>query len=168
MRAGLACLGAGLCVLLAWSDSGSQPPNEPSENTAAHSERDSARQSGATDPLGPNAACYVCHMTFVKEPLARVHLKGKVGCIDCHGLSAKHANDENVGATKPDATYRRDQVDGSCLKCHPKHDVAARTVIARFLQRRLKDSSPICTDCHGAHKIAKALEAAAGDFGRED
>ena len=109
-----------------------------------------------TDPLGANAACYVCHMTFVKEELSKVHLAAKVGCVKCHGLSAKHANDENIGATKPDITYKRNQVNAACAKCHGAHNVPARKVVGRFVERRLPAApSPVCTDCHGAHKIEK-------------
>jgi mono/diheme cytochrome c family protein len=36
---------------------------------------------------------------------ANIHLQAKVGCIDCHGISAGHANDEDIGATKPDITF---------------------------------------------------------------
>jgi hypothetical protein len=113
----------------------------------------------ASDPAGANAACYVCHMTFVKEELAKVHLKAKVGCIQCHGLSAKHANDENIGATKPDITFKHDQIDPACAKCHEGHNVPAKKVVARFTERHLPaNSAPICTDCHGQHKIARAAE----------
>jgi formate-dependent nitrite reductase cytochrome c552 subunit len=107
--------------------------------------------------LGQNAACYVCHMTFVKEELAKVHLANKVTCVKCHGLSEKHANDENIGATKPDIVYPRAAVDGSCQKCHEDHDVPAQRVVARFLERKLPtDRAVICTECHGTHKIDHA------------
>ena len=110
-----------------------------------------------SDPAGANAACYVCHMTFVKEELAKVHLKAKIGCIQCHGLSDKHANDENIGATKPDITFQRKQIDPSCGKCHEGHNAPATKVVARFVERRLPaDSAPTCTDCHGTHKIKRA------------
>lgn len=112
-----------------------------------------------TNPLGANAACYVCHIPFVKEELSRVHLKAKVPCIECHGLSAGHANDEDIGATKPDALFQRKQVDPMCRECHETHDVPARKVVARFLQRRLSPKSPaVCTDCHGGHKIERPAE----------
>jgi hypothetical protein len=113
-----------------------------------------AQAAEETDPLGANAACYVCHISFVKEGLSKVHLAAKVGCVKCHGLSAKHANDENIGATKPDITYKRGQIDAACQKCHEKHDVPAKEVIARFGQRKLPAKAvPVCTDCHGTHKI---------------
>jgi hypothetical protein len=109
------------------------------------------------DPLGPNAACYVCHMTFVHEELAKVHKVEKIGCIECHGVSAAHANDEYVGATPPDIVFKRDQVDKSCVKCHDTHDAPATEVIDRFVQRKLPlEHAPICTDCHGQHRIDRA------------
>jgi len=112
------------------------------------------------NPLGANAGCYVCHMTFVKEELSRVHLAAGVGCVRCHGPSAAHANDENIGATKPDITFSRAQVNPACRKCHPTHDADPAEVIARWAQVTAKKfaghppSSPACTDCHGTHKIA--------------
>jgi hypothetical protein len=111
------------------------------------------------DPLGANAACYVCHIPFVKEELSKVHLEGKVTCIVCHGLSAAHANDEYVGATPPDVGFTRDEVDPLCLRCHETHDAPARKVLARFLERGLSVKSPPgCTDCHGSHKIERPTE----------
>jgi len=119
------------------------------------------RDVASHDPMGPNAACYVCHMTFVREELSRSHQAAKVGCIRCHGLSAPHANDEDVGATKPDVTYTRAQVNPACRKCHPTHNARPEAVVACWQQvvKTRFDSqpppSPACTDCHGTHKIAK-------------
>ena len=111
----------------------------------------------ATDVLGANAACLVCHLTFVKEPLARSHQLKGVSCTRCHGASVAHANDEHIGATRPDVTYRREKVDGACAVCHEKHDVPATKVIGRFLERKLPPRpAAICTDCHGAHRIDQA------------
>jgi hypothetical protein len=113
------------------------------------------------DPTGPNAACYVCHITFVQEKLARAHLKAKVGCVDCHGTSSAHANDEHIGATKPDVTYPREEIADACRKCHPNHDVPPEAVIARWVELGRKAGAPaevdrlppVCTDCHGDHRI---------------
>ena len=128
------------------------PPDAPTERSGG----DAAEQ---LDPLSINAACYLCHIPFVKEELSKVHLEAKVTCIKCHGLSADHANDENVGATKPDIVFKRGQVDGMCVKCHEDHNAPARQVVARFIQRRLSpESTPVCTDCHGKHKIEEAAE----------
>ena len=111
------------------------------------------------NPLGPNAACYVCHMVFVREELSKTHLAAKVGCIRCHGLSAAHANDENIGATKPDILFRRPQINPACRACHPTHDTPPEDVVARWRERRAARPGltppAACTDCHGNHKIAK-------------
>jgi len=113
----------------------------------------------ASNPMGPNAACYVCHMTYVKEPMSRLHLKQKVYCIDCHGPSIAHANDEDIGATKPDMYFKRGQVNASCRKCHSDHDAKPELVIKRYIDRKLTTDSPVCTDCHGQHRIKRDKDA---------
>jgi len=116
-------------------------------------------QTAAIDPLGANAGCYVCHMTFVREELSKVHLAAEVGCTRCHGTSAPHANDEDIGATKPDIVFARKQVNPFCRTCHATHDVAPEKVLARWQQRgacQKAMGAAACTDCHGSHKIAKA------------
>lgn len=112
-------------------------------------------QFDETNPLGANAACYVCHMTFVKEELSKTHLRAEITCVRCHGLSAGHANDEDIGATPPDITFKRDQVDAMCLKCHESHDLPSEEVVAGPAPPKEKagESPSVCTDCHGAHKI---------------
>ena len=145
-----------LAVRLSTADTPQAATEQKEEARSA--EEEEGEGETMLDPLGPNAACYVCHMTFVFEELAKTHLAEKTTCIECHGLSAAHANDENIGATKPDITYRRDEIDASCEKCHEEHDVSAQEVIGRFLERELKDPKPVCTDCHGMHRIEHAEE----------
>ncbi len=119
--------------------------------------------SDATDVLGANAACLVCHLTFVKETLARSHQLKGVSWHKCHGASVAHVNDEHIGATRPDITFPREQVDKACDVCHDGHDVPATKVIARFLERKLPSRpDTICTDCHGSHRIEKAASSPAG------
>jgi nitrate/TMAO reductase-like tetraheme cytochrome c subunit len=132
------------------------PPSSPA---LADTGSRAASRTPSSDPMGPNAACYVCHLTFVREELSQTHLRAKITCIKCHGLSAKHANDENIGATKPDVTFARADVNAACRKCHRKHDVPPEKVVARWLERRLTESPPVCTDCHGTHKIERAAES---------
>ena len=110
------------------------------------------------NPPGPNAACYVCHMTYVKEPMSRLHLKHKVYCIDCHGPSSAHAHakDKDIGETKPDICINRNQVNGSCRKCHSRHTAATEKVVKRRIEKKLTVTPEVCTDCHGSHKIKRA------------
>ena len=120
---------------------------------------DANEEDGETDPLGPNGACYVCHIPFVMEELAKTHLAAQISCAKCHGLSGAHANDENVGATKPDITFSREQIDAGCKECHKTHNVPAGDVVARFAERKLSPAvTAVCTDCHGTHKIEEAAE----------
>jgi len=117
----------------------------PSPDERLRAEAQTPSQFDETNPLGANAACYVCHIPFVKEEFSKRHLKAKITCVRCHGVSAGHANDEDIGATKPDITFERDRIDAMCLKCHKKHDVADS-------ERLL-----ICTDCHNTHRINRAI-----------
>lgn len=153
-----AALVAAVAAASSWG-AGGDAANTASVASKAGAERssDSDEDSGDfIDPLGPNAACYVCHMTFVTEEISSQHKAQDIGCIKCHGLSAGHANDEDIGATPPDITYERDKVDAACTACHETHDAPANKIVARFIERKLTDSSPVCTDCHGHHRIAEA------------
>jgi hypothetical protein len=118
-----------------------------------------AADEAATDPVGPNAACYMCHIPYVREELSQQHLRARIRCIKCHGVSTGHVNDENIGATTPDVTYGRDQVNAFCRRCHARHDVPPDDVIARWLERALTEWPPVCTDCHGTHRIQAPAES---------
>ena len=130
----------------------------PASSDPEDRQTDAEDDAPLIDPLSANAACYVCHMTFIYEEFSKVHLAEKITCIECHGVSGPHANDENIGATPPDIVFEREEVDASCAECHEEHDVSPREIIARSIERGLPDSSPICTDCHGTHKIEQAEE----------
>lgn len=137
-----------------------EPAGVAAKPAAPEAAAPAAEPPPETDPLSMNGACYVCHIPFVKEELAKVHLAEGISCAKCHGLSDKHANDEHIGATKPDIVYSRDKVDKSCEECHDTHDAPAKQVLARFRQRKLSLQKPvICTDCHGTHKIDRSAEA---------
>jgi hypothetical protein len=140
----------GDCLLRPSRSQAEDPPDSTPAATTA--------PTPTIDPLSVNATCYVCHTLFVWEEISKQHLAEDVTCIKCHGVSAGHANDEDVGATKPDIVFSRDQVDAMCRECHPEHDVPARDVIGRFLERKLKVSPAVCTDCHGEHRIEAAEE----------
>jgi hypothetical protein len=140
----------------AWYTSGAEKPATKPDDSSAE---EPAEEKPLVDPLGPNGACYVCHIPFLTEHLARSHMLQDIGCVNCHGLSAAHANDENIGATKPDITFTRDEIDKSCAECHDTHDVPANQVVARFVQRKLSTKTPtVCVDCHGSHKIEDAAD----------
>ena len=84
--------------------------------------------------VAENAACYVCHANFQDEELVTQHAAGDTGCVDCHGKSYPHRNDEN-NTTPPDMMFPREKIEASCLKCHETHDAPAAKVIARLHER---------------------------------
>lgn len=156
MRQALVYCASAVCVVSVYSCSWPPAETDPGGvDVRSHFEE--------TNPLGANAACYICHMTFVKEQLSRTHLRAEVGCIRCHGISAGHANDEDIGATPPDVSFKRDQVDTMCRKCHKSHDIPAEHVVGRWLERNLHEQPPICTDCHGTHWINGPTEGRGND-----
>ena len=112
------------------------------------------------EPTGPpsiNQACYVCHANYEEEPFAQQHAKEKVGCIDCHGKSFAHRDDED-NVTPPDVMFPPEKIEENCSDCHDEHDVAAAEVIARWLERCPEKKDPkgiVCTDCHGQHRLKK-------------
>ena len=108
-----------------------------------------------TRALADNMACFVCHANYREEALASRHAQGNIGCVDCHGTSYAHRNDEN-NTTPPDRMYPADAIDQACRKCHASHDVPAVKVIACWQQRypdKTNTKTIVCTDCHGEHRL---------------
>jgi hypothetical protein len=107
-------------------------------------------------PPADNSACFVCHANYEEESMAVVHAKAGTGCVDCHGPSLAHRNDED-NVTPPDVIYAAAKIDGACRKCHDQHDAPATKVIACWQQRSAGVKDPaqlVCTDCHGEHRLA--------------
>ena len=61
------------------------------------------------------------------------NVKKKCNFIHCLGLSASHANDENVGATLPDITFERDEVPEMPHEAHDTKCGAIQVSIASGL-----------------------------------
>jgi hypothetical protein len=102
-----------------------------------------------------NSACYVCHENYATEEMVVSHGKEKVGCIDCHGTSFDHRNDED-NITPPDVMYAPDQIEMMCFECHLTHKAPATSVITRWQQRCPNKTSLaeiVCTDCHYQHRL---------------
>ncbi|MHC4179792.1 MAG: multiheme c-type cytochrome [Planctomycetota bacterium] len=102
-----------------------------------------------------NSSCYVCHGNYDGEELVLQHAKEEVGCIDCHGKSTEHCDDED-NVTPPDKMYGPETIDKMCGECHEEHDVAAVKVILRWQERCPAKTDPkkiVCTDCHGKHRM---------------
>jgi hypothetical protein len=113
-------------------------------------------QATGAKPAADNTACQVCHVNFADEPLAKWHSKAGVGCVQCHGNSYAHRNDEN-NITPPEKMYSSEKIDPACQHCHPQHNATPKTVVERWIQQGLEKkglASLVCTDCHGNHRLA--------------
>lgn len=110
----------------------------------------------ADEILADNSACYVCHGNYQEEPFVLAHAKDDVGCVDCHGASHAHRDDED-NITPPDKMYAPGDIARNCAECHETHDAPAAKVIARWQERCPAKTDPkelLCTDCHGKHRLA--------------
>ncbi|NQT15568.1 MAG: cytochrome c3 family protein [Planctomycetes bacterium] len=104
-----------------------------------------------------NFACYVCHGNYEDEELVLSHGKVEVGCIDCHGKSYPHRNDED-NITPPDKMYPLDTIDKMCGTCHETHNAPGAEVVARWKERcpaKTDTKEIVCTDCHYKHRLER-------------
>ena len=108
----------------------------------------------APDPPKPanNSYCYVCHVNFQTEELAKNHQKHGVGCAKCHGESDRHSADED-SLTPPEIMYAKDKILDGCTKCHALTKLRA---VDEHGPAFAKDPAKlkVCTDCHGSHHMA--------------
>jgi len=116
------------------------------------------QQKSATivnEATAENAACFVCHANYRTEFLVSRHAEANIGCVNCHGESTAHRNDEN-NTTAPETIYAAEKIEPFCQKCHQGHDVSPGKVVARWLERNLDKTDAgqvVCTDCHGDHRM---------------
>ena len=107
-------------------------------------------------PVADNSRCHVCHLNYAREELAVQHARANIGCADCHGNCDEHIADESwawgENGTPPGIMYPRPKINPFCLNCHPKDKIPAAEHKALFAGTSKKK---YCTDCHGAHRLAK-------------
>ena len=93
---------------------------------------------------------------YLKSAHARAVATGKHAavCSDCHGAHDIEQSDN------PQATIYRGNVPATCGRCHAAA-LAAYTgsVHGEALARGVSDT-PVCTDCHGEHRILSPADAA--------
>ena len=106
-------------------------------------DNDDDASSTTGGPVADNSRCHVCHLDYAVEEIAVVHAKANLGCTKCHGDCDEHIADESWASggngTPPGKMYRRQDIDPCCEECHKEHDVPARDVVARWLQRCSKE-----------------------------
>jgi hypothetical protein len=144
----LAGWAAAAALLLGGCYVADQPAEEPlllEEPTDAPAE--------TTEDMADNSRCFVCHFfNYSDEPLAVTHAHAGIGCVDCHGDSEPHTNDEN-NVTPPDKMYPRDAINPACLACHTKKDLLEKPKEHKLILPQPKTAKSACTDCHGEHRL---------------
>ena len=105
-------------------------------------------------PGADNSRCFVCHVNYMEEQIAVTHARMNIGCASCHGPSDAHIADESWASggngTAPDTMYRKDEINASCMTCHPKDKLDAPQHEPVFASA---PESKVCTDCHGEHRL---------------
>src|SRR5512136_2071651 len=82
----------------------------PSDTDATHAPDGGQCETAAGGTAWCEQPCFACHANYREEPLAATHAARSVGCMDCHGKSNEHRNDEN-NTTPPEAMYARDAIE---------------------------------------------------------
>ena len=100
-----------------------------------------------TQAATENTACFVCHANYMTEFLANRHAKADIGCVNCHGQSSAHRNDEN-NITPPETMYSADKIDSFCQDCHEAHDIPPKKIIAHWLKHKADKTDLSCQGCH--------------------
>ncbi|MBI5575291.1 MAG: hypothetical protein HY896_02885 [Deltaproteobacteria bacterium] len=92
--------------------------------------------------------------------LKKSGLMGTAVCSDCHGNHAILPGDQPRSAT------HRQNIPTLCGKCHPgileKYE---KSVHGKGMRGGIADS-PVCTDCHGEHKITKINDPSSPVFAK--
>ncbi|MHC4331226.1 MAG: cytochrome c3 family protein [Planctomycetota bacterium] len=110
-------------------------------------EEEEASAAATTEAAAENMACFVCHANYRDEFIAQRHAKADVGCVNCHGDSFAHRNDEN-NTTPPETMYPAEQIDPFCQGCHDAHDIPPKKIIARWIKQKAKKPNATCEGCH--------------------
>jgi thiosulfate reductase cytochrome b subunit len=116
-----------------------------------HADVDVATHPDTPVDLSPAAVCGQCHDT-PDEVLGSAH--AKLACKDCHGPA--HEMVQAKSPQSPMAAFNQVKTCGHCHDDAKVLDAYLGSVHARaLLKAGLSDAAPSCSDCHGAHAVAK-------------
>lgn len=121
-------------------------------------------------PTGPNDACLSCHankqlsMTFGDGKQGSVYVDGAqvtasvhgakgIRCTDCHSSISSYPHPKQQAKDARDYSLAAYEI---CQRCHPGNFAQSQDSIHAQVLRTSNRFAPVCTDCHGAHDVAKA------------
>ncbi len=89
-------------------------------------------------------------LSYEKSVHANALKNGKgdaANCVDCH------SSHDMQKASDPDSKVNRKNIPSTCAKCHSTEVKAYQRGIHGKAVANGNNASPVCTDCHGEHKI---------------
>lgn len=121
-------------------------------------------QNIAERKLQQEKMCISCHGNqhdktgptpeFIKAYEKSVHANAlKTGngraanCVDCH------SSHDMLKASNPDSKVNKKNIPSTCEQCHASEVAVYRTSIHGMAFAKGNYAAPVCTDCHGEHKI---------------
>lgn len=136
-----------------------------------HEIRPSSDPTSPTDPIRIPETCGKCHAdnapvartrNIEQEDIVRhysesIHGEGllKKGLTVTAVCTSCHTAHQVLPHTNPKSTIHRDNVVGTCRKCHALIEQVHRKVINGELWEKEPDKVPICIDCHQPHEARK-------------
>lgn len=109
--------------------------------------------------------CYDCHSKHDVKPVKEIQKEQTANCLNCHKSkniqqfsSSIHAKN-NIGCDgchkggHETAKIQKSAVSNVCGKCHNENQMAFKNSIHHTVLKGGNVNAPVCTDCHGAHKI---------------
>lgn len=111
--------------------------------------------AGLKRPAVDNMLCLVCHGNYEDEELAVAHASAGVGCVNCHGLSLAHGDDEEH-LIPPNIMYAKDKINVSCMVCHSVGTLCDKKEHEMLVGDPATDEV-VCTDCHGEHRLERRI-----------
>jgi DmsE family decaheme c-type cytochrome len=105
---------------------------------------------------GPSAKCMMCHGAdhekMARHPHANAADSRNIGCVGCHGMSEKHA--ENPAEEKPDQRFKGkgalsgEEASAVCMMCHESQNNKKLLLWAGSTHPQ---AGVGCTSCHTIH-----------------
>lgn len=96
---------------------------------------------------GPSASFVLAYEQSVHGTALKNGNGKAANCVDCHG------SHEMKKGSEPDSKVNKANIPATCSKCHSQEVLAYKGSIHGSAFANGNTSAPVCTDCHGEHKI---------------
>jgi predicted CXXCH cytochrome family protein len=138
-----------------------------------HDIKSTSDPASSTDPIHIPDTCGKCHAEdgtvartrnieqhdIIQNYQESIHGEGllKKGLTVTAVCTSCHTAHQVLPHTDPESSINRDNVVGTCRKCHALIEVVHRKVINGELWEKEPEKVPVCIDCHQPHKARKVF-----------